>query len=234
MQNKSYPIKCIAIDDEPLALKLICDYIERTKDMQLLDKTTKANCGISLVQNSDVDLIFLDVQMPDINGMEFMRIVKRPGVKMILTTVHTQYALPSYEHEVVDYLLKPITFERFTIAVNKVRERFFRQDESDQPDHLFVKVEYRLQKIKFDSILYIEGLRDYIAFHTTNGKILSLENMRNMEQVLPPNKFTRIHKSFIINKDHIDYLERGRIVINKEYLPIGDTYREHVMKQLGL
>lgn len=153
---------------------------------------------------------------------------------MILTTVHTQYALPSYEHEVVDYLLKPITFERFTIAVNKVRERFFRQDESDQPDHLFVKVEYRLQKIKFDSILYIEGLRDYIAFHTTNGKILSLENMRNMEQVLPPNKFTRIHKSFIINKDHIDYLERGRIVINKEYLPIGDTYREHVMKQLGL
>jgi len=233
MNSKSYPIKCIVIDDEPLALKLICDYVEKTADMHLIAKTAKATAGITLIQNSDVDLIFLDVQMPDINGMELMKTINTSAVKVILTTAYTQYALPSYEHEVVDYLLKPITFERFTIAVNKVRKRFF-QNEDGQPDHLFVKVEYRLQKIKFDSILYIEGLRDYIAFHTMNGKILSLENMKNMEEVLPANKFTRIHKSFIINKDHINYLERGRIVINKEYLPIGDTYKERIMKQLGL
>lgn len=234
MKNKSYPIKCIVIDDEPLALKLICDYIEKTADMQLIAQTTKATAGISLIQNNDVDLIFLDVQMPAINGMELMKTINTSAVRVILTTAYTQYALPSYDHEVVDYLLKPITFERFTIAVNKVRKWVFQNNEGEQPDHLFVKVEYRLQKVKFDSILYVEGLRDYIAFHTTNSKILSLENMKNMEEVLPSNRFIRIHKSFIINKDHIDYLERGRIVINKEYLPIGDTYKELVMKQLGL
>src|SRR5258708_24631378 len=233
MPNRLFPIRCIAVDDEPLALKLICDYIEKTKGMQLVFNTTNAKYAVSYIQNGEADLIFLDVQMPEINGMEFMNTISTSTVKVILTTAHIQYALPSYEHDVIDYLLKPITFERFTIAVNKARERPFRDVGKDEPDHIFVKVEYRLQKVMFSSIMYIEGLRDYIAFHTTNGKILSLENMKNMEEVLP-GKFIRIHKSFIINKDHIDYLERGRIVINKEYLPIGDTYKERIMKQLGL
>jgi two-component system LytT family response regulator len=234
MQNRSSPIRCVVIDDEPLALKLVCDYIEKTKDLQLVFKTTHALDAVNTIQNGDADLIFLDIQMPEITGIEFMNTISASGVKVILTTAYTQYALAGYEHDVIDYLLKPITYERFTIAVNKARERLFKNDDSNKPDHLFVKVEYRLQKITFASILYIEGLRDYIAFHTINGKILSLENMKNMEAVLPSHKFIRIHKSFMINKDHIDYLERGRIIINKEYLPIGDTYKEKVMKQLGL
>ena len=232
MPNKL--LRCIVIDDEPLALKLICDYVEKTKGLQLVLKTTRAADAIKPIQQGEADLIFLDIQMPEITGIVFMDIISTSMAKVILTTAYPQYAIAGYEHDVIDYLLKPITFERFTIAVNKAHERLFKNDESGQPDHLFVKVEYRLQKVLFSSILYIEGLRDYIAFHTSNGKILSLENMKHMEEVLPPGKFIRIHKSFIINKDHIDYLERGRIIINKEYLPIGDTYKKRVMKQLGL
>jgi len=227
------PIPCILIDDEPLALSLLNDYIEKTAGLQLVFETTKAAEAITQVQQGFSGLVFLDVQMPELSGIDFLRRIQGSAAKVILTTAYPQYALEGFEHDVVDYLLKPITFERFTMAVHKARSRFFKPEQSEQADHLFVKVEYRLQKITFSSILYMEGLRDYIAFHTTSGKILSLENLKSMEAVLPA-RFIRIHKSFIINSDHIDYLERGRIVINKQYLPVGDTYKEKVMKQLGL
>jgi DNA-binding LytR/AlgR family response regulator len=148
--------------------------------------------------------------------------------------------MEGYEHDVVDYLLKPITFDRYMIAVQKARLRL--QEKVAEPiaqpasaeEHIFIKTEYRIQKIPFTSILYIEALRDYIAFHTTTGKILSLESMRNMEASLPANRFIRIHKSYIIHKEKIDFIERGKVIINNQYLPVGDTYRESLMAQIKI
>lgn len=235
MENKM-PIHCIVVDDEFLALKLIGGYVEQTAGLQLVLKTTNAIEAVEAIQNGRADLVFLDVQMPEITGIEVMRIIRNTEAKVILTTAYAQYALDGYEHDIIDYLLKPVTFERFLIAVNKAKARLsapsIHKPEA-VTDYIFVKTEYRLQKVALSSILYLEGLRDYIAFHTTNGKVLSLERMKNMDDVLPAS-FLRIHKSYIININNIDYVERGRIVINKEYLPVGETYKESVRNKLGI
>ena len=236
MENKP-PIRCIVLDDEFLAVKLLNGYIEQTGGLKLVLGTTKASEAIELIKNGLADLIFLDVQMPEITGIELMNITRNFDSKVILTTAYSQYALEGYEHDIIDYLLKPITFDRFLKAVNKAKARLQvtpSKPPVSTPDFIFVKTEYRLQKVMLANILYLEGLRDYIAFHTTAGKILSLERMKNMDELLPQNSFIRIHKSYIININNIDYLERGRIVINKEYLPIGETYKETVRVKLGI
>ena len=229
------PIRCIVLDDEYLAVKLLSGYVMQTAGLMLALGTTSAADAIADIQAGLADLIFLDVQMPEITGIELMRMTRDSNAKVILTTAHTQYAIDGYEHDIVDYLLKPITFERFLVAVNKARVRLqplVRQEMFT--DFLLIKTEYRLQKVALSSIYYLEALGDYIAFHTGQGKILSLERMRKMEEQLPPGKFLRIHKSFIINTDHISYVERGRIIINKEYLPVGETYKKFVRLKLGI
>jgi DNA-binding LytR/AlgR family response regulator len=162
-----------------------------------------------------------------------MNIIRQSQTKVILTTAYPEYALSGFEYDAIDYLLKPITFERFLVAVNKAKERISAKS-PEASDHIFVKVEHRLQKVLFSSIFYIEGLGDYIILHTTTGKILSLERMKNMEEILPSGNFLRIHKSYIINIGQIEFLEKGRIIINKEYLPVGESYKERVRQQLGL
>lgn len=232
-------IRCVVVDDEPLAVKLLTDYISKTPGFEVVFKTTHVLEALQFVQEGKADLVFLDIQMPELNGIQFMKII-RNSCKVILTTAYHQYAIEGYEHDVVDYLLKPITFDRYMIAIQKARLRLQEKvaETTLQPasaeEHFFIKTEYRVQKIAFTSILYIEALRDYIAFHTVEGKILSLESMRNMEALLPAHRFIRIHKSYIINKDKIDFLERGKIVINSQYLPIGDTYKEKLMAQIKI
>jgi two-component system LytT family response regulator len=235
MENRAL-IRCVVLDDEFLAIKLLGGYVEQTAGLQLALKTTNAAEAIETVRNGVADLIFLDVQMPEITGIEVMRIIKDTPVKVILTTAYDKYALDGYDHDIIDYLLKPITYDRFLTAINKAKERLVIQSiqKNDFANYVFVKTEYRLQKVPLSGIMYLEGLRDYIAFHTITGKILSLERMKNMEESLPPDNFLRIHKSYIINIDHIDYVERGRIVINKEYLPVGETYKEIVRTKLGI
>lgn len=234
MENKPL-IRCIVLDDEFLAIKLLGGYVSQTAGLQLVLKTINAVEAVAAIQNGLADLIFLDVQMPEITGIEVMNIIRNTETKVILTTAYQQYALDGYEHDIIDYLLKPITFERFLIAVNKAQTRLGATPEpKPAADYIFIKTEYRLQKTPLSSIRYLEALGDYIAFHTTTGKILSLERMKNMDEALPQNNFLRIHKSYIININHIDYLERGRIVINKEYLPIGETYKESVRLKLGI
>ncbi len=234
MENKPL-IRCIVLDDEFLAIKLLGGYVAQTAGLQLVLKTINAVKAVAAIQNGLADLIFLDVQMPEITGIEVMSIIRNTETKVILTTAYQQYALDGYEHDIIDYLLKPITFERFLIAVNKAKTRLSAIPEAKPAaDYIFIKTEYRLQKTPLSSIRYLEALGDYIAFHTTAGKILSLERMKNMDEVLPQNNFLRIHKSYIINVNHIDYLERGRIVINKEYLPVGETYKELVRLKLGI
>ncbi len=231
-------IRCIVVDDEPLAVKLLADYVEKTDGLVLVLKTTHALEALYAVQEGKADLVFLDVQMPELTGMQFIKII-RNSCGVILTTAYSEYAAESYDHEVIDYLMKPVTFERFTQAVQKARKRLVEVPASSTPavqeaDHIFVKTEYRIQKIDFDEILFIEAMRDYIAFHTPAGKVLSLDSMKRMEELLPLNRFIRIHKSYIINKSCIDYIERGRVVINGHYLPIGDTYRPRVAAHIRL
>jgi len=228
-------IRCIILDDEYLAVKLLSGYVSKTAGLELALGTTNAVEAITALQKDLADLIFLDVQMPEITGIELMHITRNFETKVILTTAYTQYAIDGYEHDIIDYLLKPITFERFLIAVNKAKARLKPLAKQElSPDFLLIKTEYRLQKMPFFSILYLEALGDYIAFHTSQGKILSLERMKNMEEQLPQRNFLRIHKSCIINIDHINYVERGRIIINNEYLPVGETYKETVRAKLGI
>jgi DNA-binding LytR/AlgR family response regulator len=222
---------CIIIDDEPRALELIDSYVSRTPDLRLVLKTQSASDGLNAILANRPDLVFVDVQMPLISGIELIGRIRDSPTKAIITSAYPEYAIEGFDLDVVDYLLKPVTFERFTMAVTKFRLKS--SGSLHKVDHIFVKVEHRLQRIQLSSVSYIESLRDYVAFHTGKGKILTLDSMKNMELLLPATQFIRIHKSFIINMEHIDYLERGRIVINKQYLPIGDTYREKVMKTLG-
>jgi DNA-binding LytR/AlgR family response regulator len=233
-------IRCIIVDDEPLAVALLTDYVQKTSGMAVILRTTHVLDALQAVQEDKADLLFLDIQMPELTGIQFMKIIRR-RCAVILTTAYTQYALEGYEHDVVDYLLKPITLDRFMIAVEKAKERLARGREHAlettavrNPDHLFIRTEYRIQRVDLASIHYIEALRDYVAIHTDTGKILSLESMKHMEELLPEDQFIRIHKSYIIHRNKIDFLERGRVVIGKEYLPIGDTYKEKVRAKLGL
>ncbi|MES2455345.1 MAG: LytTR family DNA-binding domain-containing protein [Bacteroidota bacterium] len=236
-------IRCIILDDEFPAVQLLADYVLKTAGLELILKTNVPTEAIACIAENKADLIFLDVQMPELTGIEVMNIIRHSQTKVILTTAYAEYALAGYEHDIVDYLLKPVTFERFLIAAGKAKERLNLKaveinNESNvtgRPEYVFVKTEYRIQKILLSSILYIEALGDYIAFHTTtNGKILSLERMKNIEETLPKQDFIRIHKSYLINIHQIDYLERARIIINKEYLPIGESYKEAVKQKLGL
>ncbi|HWB28337.1 MAG TPA: LytTR family DNA-binding domain-containing protein [Chitinophagaceae bacterium] len=226
------PIRCIVVDDEPLPVKLLSDYIAKTPGLELILKTTHVLDALKCVQDGNADLVFLDIQMPELTGMQFIKII-RGACKVIFTTAYSDYAVESYEHDVIDYLLKPVTFERFSLAVQKAKKRL--QDDmvqnhlpAQKDDYIFVKTEYRIQKINFADILFIEAMRDYIAFHTKTGKILSLDSMRNMEELLPREQFIRTHKSYIINKNNIDFIERGKIVISNQYLPVGETYKDNL------
>ena len=234
--HNNIPIRCIIVDDEPLAMGLLADYVLKTPGLETVLGTTHVLEALQAVQEGKADLVFLDIQMPELTGIQFMKII-RNTCKVILTTAYPQYALEGYEYDVIDYLLKPITLDRFMIATQKAKDRLFAPMPPSAPppiQHIFLKTEYRIQKVDLSAIFYIEGLRDYIAVHTPAGRILSLESMKNMEAILPDDQFIRIHKSYIINRDKIDFIERGRIIINKEYLPIGDTFREKVTAKLGI
>jgi DNA-binding LytR/AlgR family response regulator len=231
--DRSAPIRCILVDDEPLAIRLLADYIEKTPGLELVFSTTHPLQALDQIRCGVADAVFLDVQMPQLNGVDLMKMIRHSGCRVILTTAYTQYAFEGYEHDVVDYLLKPITYQRWSIAIAKLRERIGSAAvELFVRDPVFIKTGHRIQRIDLDSIYYIEGLRDYIAFHTTGGKFLTLENLKEMETLLPADSFIRIHRSYIINKFRLDYLEKGRVVIGKDYLPIGDTYKEEVLARL--
>jgi two-component system LytT family response regulator len=231
--TETTPIRCIIVDDEPLAVALLADYVEKTPGLDIVLRTTHVLEALQAVQEDKADLLFLDIQMPELTGIQFMKIIRRRCM-VILTTAYAQYAMEGYEHDVIDYLLKPITIDRFMIAVQKAKERIGTPAASPVPDHLFIRTEYRIQRVDLAAIYYIEALRDYVAIHTAAGKILSLESMKHMEELLPEDQFIRIHKSYIIHRSKIDFLERGRVVIGKEYLPIGDTYKDKVKSKLGL
>ncbi|RZK40489.1 MAG: response regulator transcription factor [Pedobacter sp.] len=236
-------IKCIAVDDEPLALDIIEDYISKVPFLELVKRTENAIEALQLVQAGGIDLVFLDIQMPDLTGIQFLKIANGKA-NYILTTAYSQYALESYDLNVSDYLLKPIAFDRFYKAVEKVRTQMQKEEvpvPAPEPtpapvaaapvqDFIFVKTEHKIQKIQLDDILYIEGLKDYISIFTKTERVITLQNMKKMEETLPKGEFIRVHKSYIISIDKIESIERSRIAIAGKVIPIGDTYRDEFFK----
>jgi two-component system, LytTR family, response regulator len=225
--------RCLIIDDEPLALNVLADYVQQSKGLQLVDVTTSPIHGLQRVQAGEADLVFLDIQMPELNGIQFMKIAGNL-CKIIVTTAYPEYAIDGYEYNAVDYLLKPISFERFTKAIQKLPELSANNKPPLQPDYLFVKSEYKLLRIDFSLILYLESLRDYVAIHIAGGnKILTLQSMASFEKELPEHLFIRIHKSFIIALNKISFIEKNKVIITNIYLPVGDTYKINFQKRIN-
>ncbi len=233
-------IRCLVIDDEPLALDILTDYIAKVPFLELVRATTSAFEALTIVQDQNIDLIFLDVQMPELTGIQFLRIINGK-CSVILTTAYPEYALESYELDVSDYLLKPIAFDRFYKAVAKVNNQLNHNASpiaaarpaavpAATPEFIFVKTEHRIQRIYINDILYIEGLKDYISIFTPAERIITLQNMKKMEEALPGGRFARVHKSYIVSIDKIESIERSRIQILDKVIPIGDTYRDSFFK----
>ncbi len=238
-------IRCLVVDDEPLALHILEDYISKVPFLELIKATTNPIEALTMVQEGNIDLVFLDVQMPELTGIQFLKIANGK-TKVILTTAYSQYALEGYELDVVDYLLKPIAFDRFFKSAQKAQgiirpnvkqavvaepaQQIQQQQQDFLSDFIFVKSEYKIQKVYLHQILFIEGLKDYISIFTTTERIITLQSMKKMEDTLPEKHFVRVHKSYIVALNKIDSIERSRIFIGDKVIPVGDTYRDNFFK----
>ena len=226
---------CIAVDDEPLALQIIEDYTQKIPFLELKATFTDALAATSYLNNNAVDLVFLDIQMPNLTGIEFIKSLINPPM-VVFTTAYNQYALQGYELNVIDYLLKPFSFERFMQAVNKSHELFQlkqnknHQTVSFQNDFVLVKEDYQTIKIDFKDILYIESMADYIRIATPGKKHTVLATLKSIDNLLPRNIFMRIHRSYIIALHKISSFNKKSIKIDDTHIPIGDSYREDFMK----
>lgn len=226
-------INCAIIDDEPLAAGLLKSYVERTPFLNLAGTYGSALEAMKEIRDSPVQLLFLDIQMPELSGIEFAKILPR-DMKIIFTTAFQQYAVEGYKVSALDYLMKPVSYDDFLKAANKALEWFdfaTRQQKAASDRFMYVKCDYKLQRVKMDDILYIEGLKDYVSIHMENGEqIMSLMNMKKLEQYLPQPEFLRTHRSYIAHMPKADGVDRQRIVIGKEYIPVSDSYRQNVQE----
>ena len=221
-------IRCCVIDDEPLAAQLISGYIDRTPFLENAGAFDSAQGAIKHVLEGKIDLIFLDINMPQLNGLEFARIIP-PTTRVVFTTAYDNYAVEGFKVNAVDYLLKPVSYEEFkSAAIRALREVPAHKPEEPVTlrDFIIVKSEYKLVQIAVDDIIYVEGLKDYVKICTKDSSIMTLMNIKNLEQSLPPELFMRVHRSFIVNKNKIKVIERNRIVFGNVYIPISETYKQ--------
>lgn len=227
-------IRCLLVDDEPLALDLLEGYVTKTPFLELAGRCSSAFQAMEILEEQKVDLIFLDIQMPGLTGLEFSRTLQE-GPKVVFTTAFEQYAIEGFKVDALDYLLKPISYPEFLNAVNKAKRWF---DHIELPvshearTSIFVKTDYKLVQIELSNILYIEGLKDYVKIYQEGAQkpVLSLMSMKVLEENLPDSRFMRVHRSFIVNLDKITTIERNRIVFGNEYIPISDNYKEKFQK----
>jgi two-component system, LytTR family, response regulator len=223
-------INCIIVEDEPLAAEKLEGFVNEISFLNLLQSFENGIDALSFVKTNRVDLVFLDIQMPKFSGIQFLEaLTERPQI--VIVSAYDQYALRGYEFSVTDYLLKPYSFDRFVQAVDKVMDKHKLKTQSQsstkvQDDILFVKTEYRIEKINVDDILFIQGMKDYQMIVTRDEKIMTLQSFREIENVLPTPTFVRIHKSYVVALNKIESIERNRIKIANELLPISDTYRD--------
>lgn len=220
-------LRCAIVDDEPLALGLLESYVKKTPFLQLVGSYSSAVQAMKEIPEQKVELLFLDIQMPELNGLEYSKTVDS-RTRIIFTTAFDQYAIDGYRVNALDYLLKPISYTDFLQAVDKALKWFELSQKTEEKTSIFVKSDYKLVQIELKNILYIEGLKDYIKIYVegTPKPILSLMSMKAMEELLPSSKFMRVHRSFIVQKDKIRVIDRGRIVFDKTYIPISDSYKQ--------
>ena len=232
-------MRCIIIDDEKLALDLLEDNVRQVPFLQLAKRCRNAMEAIEVLQSEKIDLIFLDIQMPGLSGLQFLQTLVNPPMA-ILITAYEKYALEGYNLDVVDYLLKPVSFDRFLKACHKAKARFDLQQEKDQPlkpatDFMFVHVEYNHVKVAFAEILYIEGLKDYIRIHLVHSSkpVLTRMSLKAIEEKLPDGQFIRTHKSYIVSVSKIATITRDTVLLGQVEIPLSEFYKENLAKILG-
>lgn len=232
-------IKCLIVEDEELARDLLEKFIGKLPNLELVGKCENPVKAMEILENEKIELMFLDIQMPQMTGIEFLKILPNKPV-VIFTTAYKEYALEGYQLDVTDYLLKPFSFDRFVQAVKKATEVIQLKNNANQStvaesskDYLLVNSEHKIFKLKFSEIEYIEGMREYVAFHTSNeNRIMSLMSLKKLQAELPQDQFIRIHKSYIINSQKVKALEGNTVHIVDKKIPIGASYREDVLARI--
>lgn len=242
-------MRCLIVDDERLACELIAEYISKIPELELIGVKNNAIAAKSVLEQQPVDILFLDIQMPDLTGLELLRILKKPPA-VILTTAYSEYAVESYELDVVDYLVKPFEFERFFKAVSKAIDKI-KKDKPDEDfqkipmlsspvpnkEFFFIKADAKIYKVNYEDILYIESLREYVRLHTSNQRIVSRLSLSKLEDMLPSQTFVRIHRTYIINIQHIKNIEGNMVRIGDKSLPVSKGKKEEflqLIEQQGL
>jgi two-component system, LytTR family, response regulator len=223
---------CIIIEDEPLALEKTKDFVNKVPFLNLSATFDNALNGLTYLNNNKVDVLFLDINMDELSGIELLESSKINS-QVIITTAYQEYALKGYELHITDYLLKPFTFNRFLQAVNKAQENLSQRIAEKQLDFVFVKTENRLEKIMISDILYIEGMRDYLRIHTSNKKIMTLQSFSELEQLIPSHLVCRVHKSYMVAINKIESIERSRIKIADQLIPVSETYKEAFLQLIN-
>ncbi|WP_075590215.1 LytR/AlgR family response regulator transcription factor [Labilibacter marinus] len=231
-------ISCIAIDDEPLALKQMAAYVEKTPYLNLVESFSSALKALEFLQDNTVDLMFVDINMPDLSGIEFVESLSNPA-KVIFTTAYREYAFEGFKVDAADYLVKPIGYADFLKSVDKTRERYFSDNKvvetiENNEQYLFIKSEYKIVRINYNDIQYIEGMRDYVRIHLLNQKpVMALMSIKKMQEHLPTADFMRVHRSYIVNLTKVTTIERSRIIFDdKVYVPVSDQYKEEFQQFL--
>jgi two-component system LytT family response regulator len=232
-------IRCIAIDDEPLALKQIVGYIRKTPFLELKAEFGSALKAVTFLQENEIDLMFVDINMPDLNGLDFVKSQSNPP-KVIFTTAYSEYAVEGFKVNALDYLLKPIDYDVFIKSANRAHEWFDLQEKKNiniesNETFLFIKSEYKVLRINLSDIKYIEGMREYIRVHMASQQpIMTLVSMKKIEEYLPQNKFMRVHRSYIVNLDKITTIDRNRIIFdNSTYIPVSGQYNQKFQEYLN-
>lgn len=231
-------IHCIAIDDEPLALKQMCAYIEKTPFLELSGSFENAFDALEFIKTEEVDVMFVDINMPDLNGMDFVKSIENPP-RVVFTTAYSEYAVEGFKVDALDYLLKPIAYTDFLKAANKAQSVFNNESKisaevKTEDKFLMIKSEHKIIRVNLEEIKYIEGMREYVRIHLSNQKpIMSLMSMKKLEEALPKDTFMRVHRSYIVNLNQITVIERNRIIFDKEvYIPVSEQYKSNFQEYL--
>jgi DNA-binding LytR/AlgR family response regulator len=232
----SSKLTCIAVDDEPHAIKILSLYIQKIPQLELLASTNSPWEAIQLAQNLQPDILFLDIQMDELTGLQVLDILGH-SFKVILTTAYAEYALQGFDYQVSDYLLKPFSFDRFQKAVQKIEQELSQADvppTSSTMTHILIKgdAKNKFHRLALVDILYVEGLKNYVQFVGTKEKVITLQNLKHLEQLLPNNQFFRIHKSYIINLAHINKIDGNMAYIDDKAIPIGNSYRKSFFERI--
>ena len=233
------PLTCVIVDDEPLALNVLAEYCAQVPFLVLKGQFQEALAAVEFLQDHPVDIVFLDIHMPQLTGLQLAQLLPTPAPRIIFTTAHAEYAAESYELPALDYLLKPIRFERFVQAAHRARAALVPagtgatgEPAENLTEALFIRQDNRLRRLLVADLFYAEGQKEYLMLYTAAGKMLTLQSFRGLEELLPPGRFVRIHKSYLISLRHLEFVERSRVQVHGTSLPIGETYREAFLEHL--